>query len=64
MFVLRISMNISYPEMIEQGDAGMKGNFATRIAGSADLYRVRATAPELFLTAREYSQHILFALPP
>lgn len=32
--------------MIKQGDAGMKGNFATRIAGSADLYRVRATASQ------------------
>ncbi|XP_060175321.1 isoamylase 3, chloroplastic isoform X5 [Lycium barbarum] len=28
-----------------KGDAGMKGNFATRIAGSADLYRVNKRKP-------------------
>ncbi|CAK9149035.1 unnamed protein product [Ilex paraguariensis] len=32
--------------MIElQGDAGMKGNFATRVAGSADLYKVNKRKP-------------------
>nr|XP_009759758.1 PREDICTED: isoamylase 3, chloroplastic-like [Nicotiana sylvestris] len=28
-----------------KGDAGMKGNFATRVAGSADLYRVNKRKP-------------------
>ncbi|CAL1390291.1 unnamed protein product [Linum trigynum] len=28
-----------------KGDAGMKGNFATRVAGSADLYRVNNRKP-------------------
>lgn len=26
-----------------QGDIGMKGSFATRVSGSADLYRVSLT---------------------